>query len=122
VRLPRDRRRILHRQFIARRRLSMNRPIRGPDRPMAQCPARATCPALPARLVPVRVGVLIRSILHFHLRAIRTTEGGSRAHVSCVSFLRLTASPMHMGLAGEEPLLPWDSPFAVVRPKRRGGR
>jgi len=35
--------------------------------------------------------------------------------VSCVIFLRLTASPTHMGLAGEEPLLAWDSPFAVAR-------
>ena len=41
--------------------------------------------------------------------------------MSCVSFLRLTASPTHMGLAGEEPLLAWDSPFAVARRERRSG-
>ena len=85
--LPRNRSRILHRPFIARRRLSMNRPIRGRGQPMAHCPARATCRARPARLVPVRasrflanLGAPIRSILHFHRKSVRSLDG----HKSCL--------------------------------------
>jgi hypothetical protein len=70
--LPRDQSRILHQSLIARRRLPMNRPIRGRERHMAQCPARATCRARPRRLAQPGSVARLREYEYWISRAVRS--------------------------------------------------